>query len=80
MSTECCGKRLSRELDDIVILVAGRPELPDEVADARPGLRDWIASEDGRFLDPDRADSVTTRHFLQMDTPSVCRGVVLIMS
>lgn len=67
-------------LDDIVTLVAGWPELPDEVADARSGMRVWIVREDGRFLDSDRVDSVTTRHFLQMDTPSVCRGVVLIMS
>lgn len=48
----------SRDLEDVVILVAGRPELPDEVADARPELRDWVARETGRFLDSDRADYV----------------------
>ena len=50
----------SRDLEDIVILVAGRPELSEEVANARPELREWVAQETRRFLDSERAAYVLT--------------------
>ncbi|HEX6746641.1 MAG TPA: hypothetical protein VF092_05045 [Longimicrobium sp.] len=40
----------SHDLEDIVSLFAGRPELPDEVAAAEPELRGWIAEQTRNFL------------------------------
>lgn len=46
----------SRDLEDIVLLVSGRPEIAEEVADARPELRTWVAGETSRFLDSDEVE------------------------
>ena len=48
----------SAELEDIIVLVAGRAEVVHEVAAAPPELRAFVASETRRFLEYDGADHV----------------------
>lgn len=45
----------STDLEDVVALIANRPELVDEVEAADRELRDWIGRRIGRFLPSDRA-------------------------
>lgn len=52
----------SRDLEDIVMLVSGRPVIVEEVADARPKLRKWVARQTATFLDSDQADYVLRGH------------------
>jgi len=48
----------SGELEDIVALIAGRPEIVRELAASPPDLRSFVASETRRFLAYDGADHV----------------------
>lgn len=48
----------SRDLEDVVVLVAGRPEIIQEVADASPELASWMAGEVGSLLETDEMDYV----------------------
>lgn len=41
----------SRDMEDIIAVVAGRPELVDEVGDAAPGVRAYVAQRAARFLE-----------------------------
>lgn len=44
---------MSQDLEDVVALLAGRPELPDEVASGTVKTRRWIASRLKRHLPPE---------------------------
>ncbi|MBV9110335.1 MAG: hypothetical protein JO306_13065 [Gemmatimonadetes bacterium] len=46
----------SHDLEDIVTLFAGRPELPGEVAAAGAGLRDYVAEQTARFFASEQWD------------------------
>lgn len=48
----------SRDLEDVVVLVAGRPEIVGEVADAPPDLVTWVAEEVGSLLETAEMDYV----------------------
>jgi hypothetical protein len=48
----------SRDLEDVVVLVAGRPEITGEVADAPPELVSWMADVVGGLLELDVVDYV----------------------
>jgi hypothetical protein len=48
----------SRDLEDVVVLVAGRPEMIEELADAPSDLRSWVAEVVGRLLAIDEMDYV----------------------
>jgi predicted nucleotidyltransferase len=40
----------SHDVEDIVTVVAGRPELPDEISTEADGLRTWLSERTARFL------------------------------
>jgi len=48
----------SHDLEDIVTVVAGRPEVPDEIADADPEVREYLASEVSVFIESVAVESV----------------------
>ena len=49
----------SHDVEDIVTVVAGRPELVDELSAEPPHVRDWLASRTAQFLaHPDSADAI----------------------
>lgn len=48
----------SRDLEDVVVLIAGRPEIVEEVADAPADLRSWVADEVDGLLGIDEMDYV----------------------
>jgi len=48
----------SRDLEDVVVLVAGRPEIVEEVTDAPPEVRSWVTDVIGNLLDVDETDYV----------------------
>ncbi len=67
----------SRDVEDIVAVVDGRPELPDEVDAAHPKLRTYLAAEIGAWLDQHDLADVIPCH-LSGDAASQARaGLVL---
>lgn len=48
----------SRDLEDVVVLVAGRPEIVEEVTDAPLEVRSWVTDVVGSLLDIDEMDYV----------------------
>lgn len=48
----------SRDLEDVVVLVAGRSEIVEEVTDAPPEVRSWVTDVIGSLLNIDEMDYV----------------------
>lgn len=48
----------SRDIEDVIVLVGGRPEITEEVADAPIDLRSWVAGAVGSLLEIDEIEYV----------------------
>ena len=48
----------SHDLEDIVTVVAGRPEVPEEIADTGTELREYLISEANAFVESGMAEAV----------------------
>ena len=64
--------RGSHDLEDVITVIDGRPEIVDEVRNAPPNVRDYIASETRRLLDA-RAFVDVLPGFLLPDAASQAR-------
>ena len=68
----------SRDLEDIILLIDGREELVDELADADADVRAFIAAEIGALLD-ERRFTDTVFGFLRADAASQERADSIIL-
>lgn len=68
--------RMSRDVEDIVILVDGRPELADEVRRAPQEVQGFLRTEIGRLL-ADEAFTDGIAGHLPPDTASQARGAII---
>ena len=46
----------SRDIADIIAVIAGRPSILDEIAEAEPEVRSWLANKTIEFLESPDAD------------------------
>jgi hypothetical protein len=62
--------RSSRDLEDVLALIASRPSLPGEVEAAPPRLRDYIAERTRRLLDDPACEDLLFSHLNNAQDPA----------